>query len=66
MIDPRVGALIEAMDQILDDMGREGQSVALASKAQARIAFEPFLDPESRAVYMPLDEAEKIWREVNR
>jgi len=59
-------ALIDAMDQLLDDMGPSGQSVCLAAKAQARIAFEPFLDPECREFIMPLDEARRICAEVDQ
>jgi hypothetical protein len=38
----QVIGLAEAMSQLLDDMGAEEQSVCLYTKAQARIAFEPF------------------------
>lgn len=37
-----VEALSDAMWQCLDDMGAQGQGVCLASKAKARIAYEPF------------------------
>jgi rubrerythrin len=43
MPDPdHVAALVDAMDQLLDDMGATGKCVCLYAKAQARIAFEPF------------------------
>jgi hypothetical protein len=58
--------LIDAMWQILDDMGKTGTSVCLATKAQARIAFEPFyqqLDEIHTDLYddwMSLEEAQAI------
>ena len=39
--------LANAVGQLLDDMGKAGQSVCLAAKAQARIAFEPFRDDDN-------------------
>lgn len=44
-----VGRLAEAMWQVLDDMGAEGRSVCLATKASARVAFEPFLQADFAA-----------------
>lgn len=38
--------LVDAMGQLLDDMGKDGQSVCLSAKAKARIAYEPFRDPD--------------------
>lgn len=58
--------LIEAMDQLLDDMGHEGTSVCLAAKAKARIAFEPFMELDAAHIYMPLDEAKRIAAESDR
>lgn len=58
--EEQITALIDAMDQLLDDMGIDGQSVCLAAKAQARIAFEPFLDPECVGFIMPLEEARRV------
>lgn len=58
--DKEVQALIDAMDQLLDDMGIGGQSVCLAAKAQARIAFEPFLDSDCTPYIMPLEVARQI------
>lgn len=55
-----IAALVDAMDQLLDDMGEHGQSVCLAAKAQARVAFEPFFDPEIHVMDMPLEEAVRI------
>jgi hypothetical protein len=54
-----VEALKDAMWQLLDDMGAEGQSVCLAAKAQARIAFEPFQDPNAPTP-MDLDYAKSV------
>jgi hypothetical protein len=44
-----VGRLAEAMWQVLDDMGAEGRSVCLGTKALARVAFEPFLQADFAA-----------------
>lgn len=55
--------LIDAMDQLLDDMGHAGLSVCLAAKAQARVAFEPFVEPSYADMYMPLEEAKRILAE---
>ena len=60
-----IEALADAMDQLLDDMGPKGQSVCLYAKAKARIAFEPFLDPECRDFILPLDVAHQIIAEVD-
>jgi hypothetical protein len=61
--EKEITALIDAMDQLLDDMGEHGQSVCLAAKAQARIAFEPFFDPEIHIMDMPLIEAQRVMSE---
>lgn len=62
-----VEALAEAMWQLLDDMGRDGKSVCLAAKAQARIAYEPFgLDSTEWADWMSLEEAKRILAEADR
>jgi hypothetical protein len=58
----QVEALADAMWQLLDDMCDGGQSVCLAAKAQARIAYEPFRDksePEHDD-WMSLAEAEAV------
>lgn len=60
----QINALIEAMDQLLDDMGIDGRSVCLFAKAQARVAFEPFLDRECVEYVMPLEEALKVLAET--
>lgn len=44
-----VGRLAEAMWQVLDNVGAEGRSVCLATKALARVAFEPFLQADFAA-----------------
>lgn len=63
----QIEALACAMEQLLDDMGKQGQSVCLAAKAQARIAFEPFRDKsENDSWTMSLKEAQRIEREADR
>lgn len=61
MDQDEINALIDAMDQLLDDMGENGLSVCKLAKAKARIAFEPFrdLDEHSEAI-MSLDVAKAI------
>ncbi|GJD74522.1 hypothetical protein MKK50_15795 [Methylobacterium sp. J-043] len=57
-----IDALADAMWQCLDDMGAQGQGVCLASKAKARVAYEPFrvdADGEEAPVDYPLEEAER-------
>lgn len=59
----RLAALVDAMWQLLDDMG-PGQHVCAAAKAQARIAFEPYIDePEAMANIITLELAHEIKRE---
>ena len=55
----QIEALQTAVWQLLDDMGRDGQTVCLAAKAQARIAFEPFQDPDAPTP-MDLDYAKSV------
>lgn len=61
-----IKALVVAMSQVLDDLQTEGLSVCLATKAQARIAYEPFSDPDDpdRGM-MPLEEARRIIEELS-
>lgn len=47
--DEQVRALADAMWQVLDDMGRHGLCLCPAAKAQARVAYEPFLQAEVAA-----------------
>ncbi len=56
-------ALADAMGQLLDDMGADGQSVCLYAKAKARIAYEPFCDHADWEPGMSLERAQRI---VNR
>lgn len=42
--EEEVQELADAMWQLLDDMGKNGQSVCLLAKIDARIAYEPFRD----------------------
>jgi hypothetical protein len=59
-----VTVLADAMWQLLDDMGARGQSVCLAAKAQARLAYEPFRDKsEEYDDWMPVEEARRIMAE---
>jgi hypothetical protein len=52
------------MWQLLDDMGASGQSVCLAAKAEARIAYEPFRDKsEDFKDWMSLEAAQRILKE---
>ena len=41
----RIDALVDAMSQLLEDMGADGHTVCEMAKAQARLAFEPFRHP---------------------
>jgi hypothetical protein len=62
----QVYALAEAMEQLLDDMGPDRQSVCLAAKAKAHIAYEPFremMGDEMPECYMPMADAERIIQE---
>ena len=70
----QVKAIADAMWQILDDMGLDGLGVCPAVKAQARIAYEPFLQadfaaepslPPDYAPSMTLEAAQAIMDEVN-
>ncbi len=58
--DAEVSELVDAVWQLLDDMGKDGRSVCLAAKALARLAFEPFRDGPELDSWMSLEEAEKI------
>ncbi|MGB6326674.1 MAG: hypothetical protein WBG11_13140 [Methylocella sp.] len=60
-----VEALAAAMSQVLDDMRKDGISVCLATKAQARIAYEPFADPGEKEFIMPIEEARRIIEELS-
>jgi hypothetical protein len=61
----QIKELSDSMSQLLDDMGREGQSVSLYAKAKARIAFEPFRDlDDDPTAYMNLDHAISIVAET--
>lgn len=61
----QVKALADAMWQLLDDMGVNGKSVCLAAKAQARIAYEPFME-EQWEDWMSLAEAQNIMIDIAR
>lgn len=42
----QIESLRSAMAQVLDDFGEDGKSVCGATKAEARVAFQPFLDDD--------------------
>jgi len=59
-----IAALVDAMDQLLDDMGPDSCSVCLYAKAKARVAMEPFITKDyASETYMPLREARAIVEE---
>lgn len=55
-----IDALVEAMAQLLDDMGADGNCVCLHAKARARIAYEPFCDHGDWEPEMSFTEASVI------
>ena len=59
-------ALVDAMWQLLDDMGRDGLCVCPAAKAQARIAFEPFHRHEHGPMAMSMEEAIAVRKESEK
>lgn len=61
--DPHLAALVEAVWQVLDDMDQSGTCCCLAAKAQLRVAFEPYRDPELDLA-MPLATAADIMQRV--
>lgn len=64
--EQEVQALVEAMDQLLDDMGVAGTNVCVAAKAQARVAWEPFRDKDDPVhCLMALEEAKRILKECD-
>lgn len=60
-----IAALADATWQLLDDMGVDGQSVCLAAKAKARVAYEPFRQEGDDGI-MPLERAEGILAGLER
>lgn len=64
----QINELVEAMVQLLDDMGPTNNCCAcLAAKAQARIAIEPFLtDDHAPEDLMPLALAKRIENEAGQ
>lgn len=61
---PKVDALVEAVWQVLDDMGANSCSTCLASKALLRAAYEPFWDEELGEMDYPLEEARRVLVDV--
>jgi hypothetical protein len=66
--ESEVERLADAMWQLLDDMGRGGQSVCLGAKAQARVAYEPFRDKSEPEYddWMTAAEAQAILDDAER
>lgn len=64
----QIDDLADAMWQLLDDMGKSGQSVCLAAKADARLAFEPFRDAADGVYedWMSVEDAARVREEANR
>jgi hypothetical protein len=58
----QIQALAQAVWQLLDDFGADGATCCQAAKAQARIAFEPFMDTTDCPPDMTLDQAQAIMR----
>ena len=69
-LEYQVDMLVDAMWQLLDDMGKNGTCVCLAAKAKARVAFEPFfqkldeIDTDLYDDWMSFEEAKKIIEEL--
>ena len=65
---PDIKRLAYAMWQLLDDLGKDGESVCLAAKAEARVAYEPFRDKSEPEYddWMSLADAEAILVQVDR
>lgn len=64
-ISTEVQDALNALEQLLDDMGVNGLWVSQLAKAKARVAIEPFLDqdPEYLTHLMSLEEALRIVKE---
>lgn len=53
---------MEAMADLLSDMGKDGHAVCGFAKAKARIAYEPFrTEPEDEEGIMPLAAAQQVF-----
>ena len=65
--EEQVERLVDAMWQLIDDMGPTGLSVCHMAKAQARIALEPFLDDEDKTYtsWLSLFDAKQIVKSVD-
>lgn len=63
--DYEVEQLVEAMDNLLDDMGKEGQSVCGFAKAFARVAFEPFRNAANGPPEYTLETAQQVLRDCD-
>lgn len=62
--EAHVGALVEAVWQVLDDMGTDRTSCCLYAKAKLRAAFEPWVS-DDLPMDMPLADAEAIIRDTD-
>jgi hypothetical protein len=59
-----VEALAAAISRMLEDMREDGM-IRPTTWAQARIAYEPFADPNEKGLIMPIEEARRILAEVS-
>ena len=62
-LSPEVQCLIDAVWQVLDDMGKDGRSCCESTKAGLRFAYEPFVIEGDEFDY-PLEEAKEVLRSV--
>lgn len=58
-----LAALVDAVWQVLDDMGATGKCCCGAAKAALRVAYEPFRDTDLE-MDMPLSVAQQILGDV--
>lgn len=65
--DQQIAHLVRAAAQVLDDMGVNGLSTCEMTKAQLRVAFEPFRDETEHGVMdYPLDWAEQVVAQIGK
>ena len=62
--ETEISDLIYAMSLVLDDMGKNKKSVCLTTKAHARVAYEPFMNPDEEEAVMPLSDAKAVLKEA--
>jgi hypothetical protein len=63
--EQQVEALRAAMWQLFDDFEEKGTAVCFASKAEARVALEPFIDEDNPAPIYTLEAARKVLKECD-